>query len=221
MDWNTGLAERLQEYAFKSAGLSWMYGKDAAYYNSIERKTNIAIGVLAVISSVGISGIFALVDNRQCTEASPGFYIVTAISVVLTVTIGILNRYQASMNFNHRVGESSEKAVKYGTLHRTIKNQFNMNPENREEARSLLITTEQRFEELDREKPFLRDKTVNEWGQYLSSVGQDLNMDVIISIPDDLKPEVINDSEILGSSVNLRDVHPSSYTNTCVRINAT
>lgn len=200
-EWSFGIAERLQEYAFKSSGLSWMYGNDAAYYSSINRKSNIVIGTLAAVSSIAIAGIFALVDNRSCSEPNVGFYVVTALSICFTVTIAILNRYQATMNFGYRISEFSEKSTKFGSLYRRIHNQFKTQPKNRQDALSLLDYVERRFEELDREKPFLRDKTVNEWGNYLTAPKPNINKDFIIAIPNDLSlhsTETVASRELVG-----------------------
>ena len=221
-DWSFPIAKRFQDYAFKSAGLSWMYGNDAAHYSSVNNKTNVAIGILASISSIGIAGILALVDNRECSKPNIGFYVLTSITILMTVFIAILNRYQSAMNLQQRVEDYSEKSAKFGSMYRRINNEFNKDTEDRANALLLLENIERRFEELDREKPFIRNKTVDEWGKYLNNSSSHVNMDAIISIPDDLQDDdymTSNDDYMMSRDILGDSIH---NINTCsIRINAT
>jgi hypothetical protein len=92
------------------------------------------------------------------------------------------------MNYDFRISQTLDKAAKFGKLFRKIKLQFSLSPQDRDPPKTLIEYTCDRFDELDREKPFLRSGTASAWNQHLDEVRSNETLyDNIIRLPGELR----------------------------------
>ena len=187
--WNIDLTSEFREYAYQSAGLSWMFGEDAAFYNSRNNLISLVTGIFSILASIGVAGAWIFIDTGDCdTNRTIGYYILSAIAIGLNLIVAGLTLYKFVKRFDHKIAEHSEKSSKYGKLYRKLKGQFARDPEDREDALDLLIYTEDRYDELDREKPFLRGSTVKKWGIYMEELKSNPNYaDHLIPLPTEFR----------------------------------
>lgn len=158
-NWSLQLARRLRYYSYESAGLAWQHDRDAQFYNSLNVKLTLWATLISSFSAVAVTGIMSLVNNNSLI----GFYILSSITIVLNLTVAMLNAWKYVNNYVFKIIEHSEKSAKFGKLHRKIKNQFSSPLINRYDGKTLLEYTSDRFSELDREKPFIRKTTTVSW----------------------------------------------------------
>jgi hypothetical protein len=211
--WNLDITESFREYAWKAAGLSWMHGEDAAAYNSRNTKINIILSCLSVLSAVGIAGSFVFVNGEECDEVkSIGFYILSGINIILNLIMAMLGGYRLAAKLDRKISDHSELSSKFEKLYRKIKAQFALSSQKRMNAVDFSIYLQDRFDELDREKPFIRNKTVKSWGRYrkklkVDAKAQQKDYSIFIKMPAELRPKRdMNDIPLNTNIIN--DVNP-------------
>lgn len=181
------LSNGLRSYAVQATGYSWQTGADAAYFNSLNSRFNFWIAVLSAIATIGIGGGLIFVQTRDKVWAEVLFYIFQITSVLLLTTIGILQGMQLAMNLANKIVNFSISSAKFGEVARNIKDQFNLPNDKRDDAIILQKYTTNRFNELEREKPFIRDSTAAAWNEYMKHAKYDPSkFDAILELPDEL-----------------------------------
>lgn len=168
--WTKALAERLRQIAYQSAGYSWMHGSDASYYNSWNGFINLWVAILSAISAVGISAFTALVENVTNKHLRRFAYSLAIIGIIFNLVVAIMSAIKLAKRYEWKIAEHSEKSAKFGDQQRKITNQFSLQPWDRQDAVDLLDTETDRFNELDREKPFFRGSTEKAWQDYYSTL---------------------------------------------------
>lgn len=178
--WYKDIAINLRNYGYESAGYSWMHDRDAIYYNSLLRKLTLASALLSTITTSGITAIISLIETKVLWL----LYALSGLSIAISLAGAIISVWILNNNYNLKIKEHSEKSAKFGKLYRKIKNQFSLYPNHRYDAKTLLDYTTERFNELDRERPFIRSSTQKKWEEQveLNEKG-DILYDKILPLP--------------------------------------
>jgi len=184
--WGFDIVCKLKDYAFQAAGSSWVHGEDAAYYNSVDKKITITSMILTGIA-IALSSLALFVESKDTTVKEVFFYIFLISVIILNLVDFILKGYQKIKNFVYKIAENSEKSSKFGDLFRKITDQFVMDPEDREDAITLMEYTRSRFNELEREKPFTRVVTRKLWEEHLKSIKTSEDYENIIKLPQEFR----------------------------------
>ena len=178
--WYRDVAVNLRDYGYQSAGYSWMHDRDAVYYNGVFTKLTLWAAILSTITTTGIAAVITIVDTQHIWL----MYLLLAISILLSLSAAILNVWKLTYNYTLKIQEHSEKSAKFGKLFRKIKNQFSLEPVHRYDAQTLLDYTTDRFNELDRERPFIRPSTIKKWDkQAVLNENGDPLYDKILQLP--------------------------------------
>ena len=184
--WSYDVVMTFRNCAFKSLGSSWIYAQDADYYNNRNVNLNLLTASLSAISSVGIVGAMAMVTNSNTTIYTYNvilYYLISIISLLLNIIIAIAKAYQLSMHLDNKIVDCLQKSSKFGSLHREIVNQFSLLPQDRDNAITFMKYVTGRFDELEREKPFIREETVTRWTTHLNEMKDNNDDDTIIKMP--------------------------------------
>jgi hypothetical protein len=197
--WTRDIAINLQNYAFKSNGSWWINGKDANFYNKRNSFINLLIVILSAISSAGIASVMGLAPvNNDAGDTSTVsiifFYLISGISLSLSLTTAVAQGVQEVGKYSDKASDCKDNASKYGELYRKITNQFRLEPSDRIDALVFQNYVTERFDELEREKPFIRDITEKEWHAKIERYGK--SIDEIVPLP----------SEFLLSKISQKDM---------------
>jgi len=189
--WTKRIANKLRDYSFQATGFSWQTGVDAAYYNSMNTRINLIIGICTVLNGIGITSALIFLQDRDILWKMILFYSLSFISLLLTIFIGLLQIYQTSKNLMQKIVNFSVISSKFGELSRIINDQMDIPVEDRDDAITLQKFVSNRFNELDREKPFIRNSTSNEWDKYSKLMKVDVSRyDTIVELPEELKNDI-------------------------------
>jgi len=205
-DWTKDMTLNLQQYAFQAIGNSYMTGDDAKYFNAQFTKTSYAKNILIAISTIGIAGLIYFVQNRTERWSVVLFWICSIAALLLNVTIGLIIAYQTTQNFPSNIITSSINAIKFGSLARQIKNEFYKPLDKRQDAMILLGYVTDRFNELEQEKPFIREESVKEWQNYSANYKDDPSMiSQIIMLPEEYRytPKVMKTKDFTMKTTNV------------------
>lgn len=197
--WDINVSTELRSYAAQSAGFNWMFARDAAYYFAVNTNISIATMVLTVLSTIGIVGCLVIVQTGKVMYL---YYTLTCINILVNVFSGCLQGYQTIKNFTLRISQTVEKAAKYGALYRSVRLQFILPPAARDYAEQFIKSIYDRWNELERERPFLRNSTKKAWEEYSASLKTDTSLyDRLIPMP----PEYRTSARGIGD----KDTNPS------------
>lgn len=184
--WSKPMTLRLQEYAFKSAGNSFINSIDAGYYCNLAFRISLATSVLSGLVTIGFGGILYFVQNKDNHAKVVLYWISTILSLLLNIAVMILNAYLSAKNPVSKVAISSVNAAKFGSLYRQIIGEFVKDPNDREDALTLHNHVLTRFNELESEKPFMRDESKALWEEYTKEVSNHpQSYSSIIKLPDE------------------------------------
>lgn len=193
--WSRKIALLLQEYAFKSMGNSYINLLDASYYNTLNFKVTLAIGILSGLVTIGFGGILYFVQNKDDQAKIVLYWICTIMSLLLNVVVMILTVYITTKNPVSKVANCAVSASKYGSLYRQIIGEFMKDPSDREDALSLHGHVLTRFNELESEKPFLRDESKEKWEEYTKEIIEHpQNYSAVIKLPEEFSDEHPNNT---------------------------
>ena len=186
LDWTLDGVNELRDYAYQSAGYSWMYATDAGFWFNCNVYFSITIGLLSTLSIGGIGAAITLI--AQNGSISWLFYVFSSFSIFFNMVILMLTAVKGIMNFDYRINQCLDKSAKFSKLYRKIKGQFVTPPNQRLKQKDMLDLVYDRFDELNREKPFLRGKTRAEWEKHLSAMTENpTNLNCIINMPSEFK----------------------------------
>jgi hypothetical protein len=192
-NWHKDITLNLRDYGYQSAGYSWMHDRDATFYNGLNNKLELIAAILSTITTAGIALVIPLVEN----EIIWLMYTLLGVSIALSLSAAIINVIKIVKNYNFKISEHSEKSAKFSKLYRKVKNQFSLKPTRRYDAQTFLEYTTDRFNELDREKPFIRDSTIKKWKdqQILNEQGDPL-YGKLLPLPSEIMQEINDDTTI-------------------------
>lgn len=172
--WELPISKRLREYSQNSYELSWKHDIDANYYNSLNTKLTVISTLLSAISAVAITGLLSLfsndnddINNTKINEIY--MYIISISTILVNLIVAGINSYKYIHNFVYKIIECSDKSSKFSKLYNKIKNQFCLPISERYNAKTFLDYVFERYSELDREKPFIRDSTNKKWDKYIKN----------------------------------------------------
>jgi len=195
--WTRRLTKRIREYAFQAMGFSYMTGTDAAYFNSYNSWVNLVIQILSAILIVGIGGTTAMIaaimsnvnNNEEVNAWLQGFlYFLQVVNIGISLAIAILKGVQSAKGLVKKIINFSISSAKFAELYRNIKDQFSFESVDRDDAITLIRYIQRRFDELEREKPFIRDGTTLAWQEHVSQVkNSPEKYETIIELPEELK----------------------------------
>lgn len=161
-NWTRAVAERLSEYANDSRESGWKHGKDAKYYNDLNTYVTIFSSISATITIV-LSGI---IIRFVGSDFSPeNFYVILGCIIGIQFFTGIFNGYKHVKNFVGRIIVHSESSSKFGRLFRKIKDEFALPLNCRQDGQSLLREIGERYTEVHRDQPLVRDNLDRRWAR--------------------------------------------------------
>ena len=197
--WTLEISQNLQNYAIKCLGSWWMYTLDASYYDSVNSNINLSIGVLSCVSSIAM-GISIPMSGISENASSIAYYVLSIFALVSTVTVTSIQGYQMAEKVDLKAAYNKEKAAKYGELYRKIINQFYLEASDRKNAISFLEMVNERYNELEREKPFIRDSTQEKWKEHLNDVYNmhQGNINRLVSLP----KEFTKDTDVYETDID-------------------
>ena len=186
LPWSRAMIHEFRLIAYNSAGYAWMYSVDAQYYFNLNNTLNIIIGVLSTFAAIGIGGALTFIQNNAITLKTL-FYVFAIGSLLLNVIIAMISAYKSVLNLEYRIQVCLDKAAKYGKLYRAIKLQFVLPQDAKDAQDTFARYVSDRYDELDREKPFLRARTVKQWNKHQDEIQNNPDaLNEIIPFPDDL-----------------------------------
>ena len=187
-NWTKRMSNKLRKYSFSAAGFSWQTGTDAAYYNGLNSEINLWIGILTALNGLGVLAAIVFVQDQSELWAIVLFYMFSVMSLLLSLSIGILQAIQSAKNLVGKIVSFSVSSAKFGELSRNISDQMDIPPTERDDAIVLQRYTRERFNELEREKPFIRDSTATEWEAYAKALAvTPEKYDSVLKLPDELE----------------------------------
>lgn len=185
--WTPRISNKLRDYTVKSAASAWQTGTDAAKFNSLNSKLNLWIGILSVINIIGILGAQVFVQYVDELWADILYYVFAISSLLLSLTVGILQVIQMKKGLVDKIVRYSVSSVRYAKLSRLINNQMDLPLHKRAEAIQLLNEAERTFSDLEIDKPFISGETENEWNEYYASYKNNpAKYNNFITLPDEL-----------------------------------
>lgn len=201
--WTKRVTDELREYAFKCLGYAWMYGEDAHYYHTTNWRINFAIGCLSAFVAVIQALQLVFVMNSGGPERTVPYYILIVLSIIISGSIAVIQAYQLAIKFDVKIPRSLEMAAKFGSQCRLIKSQFAILPQYRDDPYVLMRNVTSRFDELDREKPFIQTSTYNNWLRNIEKMKEGGNDGIeIIQLPDEYSnTEIIDRSHFRGINI--------------------
>ena len=203
--WSKPMTLKLQEYAFKSMGNSYINSLDASYYSALAFKISLATSILAGLVTIGFGGILYFVQNKDNQAKVALYWISTIASLLLNIGVMILNAYLSAKNPVSKVAISSINAAKFGSLYRQIVGEFVKDPNDREDAINLHSHVLSRFNELESEKPFMRDESKLQWEQYTREVtNHPQSFSSVVQLPDEFYDPNTNTEGIRGFDFKLQ-----------------
>jgi hypothetical protein len=190
-------------------GYSTINSSDASYYNNLNFKVNLLIGIFTGLVTVGFGGILYFVQHEENKTKIVLYWISTIMSLILNVCIMILTVYSTIKNPVSKITTCSVNAAKFGSLYRQIIGEFAKDPNDREDALTLHEHVLLRFNELESEKPFLRDESKALWDSYTKEISNHpQNYSAVIKLPE----EFVNDLDNMNNA-NTRDFNFKSSVN--------
>lgn len=184
--WTIEICEIMRSYAFKSLGYCWIHLEDARFYYNINTVFNILILCLSAISAVGITGSIIFVKSNSFEKEIVIFYIISVFAIVLNVIVALLKALQFGINLDIRIATHAEKASKFGDLYRKIISQFALEANDRMDAINFMNQITERFNELEREKPFLRQRTIKKWDSHAQKIKENNLESELIKFPKEI-----------------------------------
>ena len=137
------------------------------------------------------------------------FWLCSVVALVLNVLQAVISVYQSAQNFTAKIISSSVNAAKFGALARQIMGEFIKDPCDREDALSLHNHILNRFNELETEKPFLREESKTLWQKQVENMGNNpSNYGAVIKLPSEFREEnhIMDRSFNIGNkSVNIEE----------------
>lgn len=177
-NWTFETATNLANYVISSAQSSFIHGLDATYFNKQNTKNLLIVGILSAIATILSASILALFENWE--EA---FITVSILTVLINLFNSLYTVYGLVQNFSLKVLNHSESSAKFGELARRIKDQFSRPQDKRYDAITLTDWAQQRFDELEREKPFTRGQSEATWTKKINEEG----LESIVQLPLELR----------------------------------
>lgn len=184
--WTPSISKKIREYAIKASGLSWETDHDASHYNGLNSSINANIALISAVNSVGLTGIIALFEYKESLAVRILFYMLTCIAILLNVSICCLQNYQSSKDLHGKIITGSINSFKHGKLTRKLFDEMVLDPHERKDAITLLDYTSSRFNELDREKPFIRSSTSDKWVKNVDIMKENGTFNTVFPYPYEL-----------------------------------
>lgn len=206
LPWSRSLIHEFRLLAYNSAGYAWMYSVDAQYYFNLNNTLNIVIGVLSTFAAIGMGGALTFIQDNAITMKSL-FYVFSIGSIVLNLIICMISAYKSVLNLEYRIQVCLDKAAKYGKLYRAIKLQFVLPQDAKDSQDTFARYVSDRYDELDREKPFLRKSTVKQWNKHQEEIQNNPDaLNEIIPFPDEFGRDRPLSRSVDGSSKKQNEI---------------